>query len=164
MKSLIKYIATLSLVAMVGLTYGQSISERYDEAQAKLFELKQMDRSAMTKAEKKAWKRQKKYWKRVMALEEDRAEREYYAEGVRRFGVPYGYSPYYGGAYRYPYYGPGLYNPYRRPVVIVRPNAPVCENPSNNQRTQQVQRPKQIQTPRQAQRPKQVQRPSRNRR
>ena len=158
MKSLIKYIAALSLVAMVGLAYGQSISEKYDEAQAKLFELKQMDKSAMTKAEKKAWKKQKKYWKRVMAMEEERAEREYYAEGVRKFGVPYGYHPYYGGAYRY--YGPAFYNPYRRPVIIVRPrpNSPVCEYPSNNQRTQQVQRPKQVQNPRQAQRP------SRNRR
>ena len=157
MKSLIKYIATLSLVAMVSLTYSQSISEKYDEAQARLWELKQMDKRTMTKAEKKAWKRQKKYWKRVMALEEEKAEREYYAEGVRRFGV----RPYYAGPYGY--YGPGYYYPYRnRPVVIVRtrPNSPVCE--PSNQRRQQAQQPQQTQRPRQVQRPREIRRPSRH--
>ena len=132
MKNIIKYIATLSLVAMIGLAYGQQISETQAKAEEELFELQQIDKKSLTKVEKKALKRKIKRLKYVIRQEEERAAYDRYVERVRRWGPPaYAFgSPYLYDRFGYPVYSSRFISPYiQRPVVIVR-RRPVCRYPA----------------------------------
>ena len=146
MKPFLKYLASLSLVLVMGTAMAQQVpqinTDRYEEALEELAYLKGMDKSSMTKAEKKAWKRKKKITKQVIRAERAKIEfTEEMADAARfnRFGPGfYGPGLFYSGlAYR-----PYFFNPRPR-VIVVQPRQRTAPSP-------QVQRP---QRPRQARRP-----------
>ncbi|MEM7369428.1 MAG: hypothetical protein AAF587_12570 [Bacteroidota bacterium] len=150
MKTMLKYFATMCFVAIMGVAMGQSPqTDRLANAVEELVELKQMDKSVMTKAEKKAWKARKKALRRIIAMEYDRLDSRYARNSWRysRFGNPY-YGVHPGAVYGYPgYFGP------RQRVVVVNPRQE-CVVPaqatqrSSRVRTQQAPVNRTVRTPR----------------
>lgn len=127
MKNLLKYILTLSMVGIMSVSFAQDERGSNDavvDAQRELIELKSMDKSQMTKIEKKAWKRKKRALQSFINSE---LERERMANR--------GFDPFfYGSPYAYGRFYDPFFNPYRyrRPVVIVRqrPQPQYCPPPS----------------------------------
>jgi len=63
------------LMLFAGLTFAQSYAvdkERLHDAYDRLVELEGMNKSEMTKAEKKAWKEERRINRRIIAQEEDK--------------------------------------------------------------------------------------------
>ncbi|MEO0894874.1 MAG: hypothetical protein AAFY71_00540 [Bacteroidota bacterium] len=126
-------IATMMLFA--GLTFGQSYAVdtlRLYDAYDRLVELQDMDKGAMTKAEKKAWKTEKRMTKQIIAQEEDKIRFNQQMYDAWRFGYPYGRG-FYNFGYPVGVWGasPFIYN--TRPVFVRRApvrRAPVCRVPA----------------------------------
>ena len=122
MKTVSKYFLTLSMVLMMGITFAQdrdrgSIDDPVVQAQMELIELKGMDKDAMTKSEKKAWKRKKRALASYINSEQERMMRE---KNPFWHLSPYNrYSPLYSGySYSSRYWNRPIR--YSRPVVVVR--------------------------------------------
>ncbi|MDX2245260.1 MAG: hypothetical protein SF052_00675 [Bacteroidia bacterium] len=131
MKTILKYLLTLSIVTMVSVSYAQKRDSSNDaviQAQQELVELKSMDKDLMTKAEKKAWKRKKRALEHFVNTELERERLAKMPNSPFFYGNPYAYNRYNG------YYG-NYYNPYpvyRRPVVIIRQPANYTPTPAPN--------------------------------
>lgn len=117
LKTSIKYIAVLSFMLgmlNVGIAQNkQDPSKRLLEAEQELYELIQVDKGSLTKAELKVWKKQKKHLKRIISEEKERDEFYTYRRNRNRFN---NFNPYYGG---YGFYSPRFYR-YPRRVIVVR--------------------------------------------
>lgn len=126
----------MCLVVFMGVAMGQSSeTDRLADAVQELAELKQADKSLMTKAEKKAWKARKRALKRIIAMEYDRLDSQHFARNAwrySRFGNPY-YGVYPGAFYGYPRY----FYPRQR-VVVVNPGQQCVVPPQATQRRSRV--------------------------
>ena len=116
MKAIPKYFLTLSMIFFVSLSFAQDGDHNIDDplvqAQLELIELRGMDKSMMTKSEKRAWKRKKRALASYINSEQDRRMQTsnpfWHLSPYNRF------SPLYRG---YNVYRPVRYS---RPVVVVR--------------------------------------------
>lgn len=113
------------MISMAGTAFAQGYvvdTLRLKRAQNELFELESMDKKALTKAEKRAWKREKRLQKQIIAQEMDKMR--FNREMENSWRLAYG-SPYFRGAYGFA--NPAFFRPYpyggfvRRPAVVVRP-------------------------------------------
>ena len=106
------------LVLLSGLTYAQSYAvdtARLAQAEDRLAELLEVDKDYLNKAEKKAWKREKKQQKRIIAHEREKIRFNQEMEFRWRYGQPF-YNGFY--AYNFGVWGNPYGRFYRRPVVV----------------------------------------------
>jgi len=157
MKSFLNYLAVFSFVLTItsAMAQGPPINtDRYESALEEYAALKQVNKSTLTKAEKRAWKRDKKILKKVIRAEEAKIQlAQEMGRSIRYQPYPvYGYGPgmYYGSRFGTPYY------PRPRRVIVVQPSQKK-KQPAPTPRVQRPRRP--VQAAPQPQRPRQPVRP-----
>ncbi len=105
-----------------GISFAQDIDfTRLQEAQEELAELEMVNKETLTKAEKKAWRKEKRQLNRAIDRELDVITYQRLAQNPWLYG-PY-LNPVWGAGFGYARWG--WNNPYRYRRVVVR-RAPVC--------------------------------------
>lgn len=128
-----KWIVMVSLVlfGLSGISYAQEYDySRLQDAQDRLTELEMVDKRMLTKAEKKAWKREKRHLNRVIDRELDAIAFQQMAQNPWMYGTYY--NPFWGPAFQTGtlFYG----NPYRFRPNRYRRQAPIRRAPARGGR------------------------------